>query len=280
LPPKAERCWGEPEDGDCIGFTIDPRTGGIDRTVFRPHASEKPMYGGGKQCSPIAYPVARPDITKKGIEQIGDFRTEALHRGLQEAEFDDAALIGLLVLALAAENVEVRGDTGSCASRARIAATITEGGALTSDLAILRQAGRDLLRQVLNCSKGWHGSGLVARIAGEAIGADQYLPNMADDEFLKTLSKAGIQRTAREAGVPVLPQTAKEIRAALLRHVGQGRFVLPQARFALTEAEVAVRDAAKNVESGSSDIGLDDWEESFPEQESNEADIAFHFAAA
>jgi hypothetical protein len=240
LPPKAERCWGDAEEGDSIGFAIDPRTGKINQTIFRLHGPGEAARGNsGKPNGTAPYPVARPDISKKGIEQIGDYRTEALHHGLQEAQFDDAALIGLLVLALAADNVELRGEHASQMGRRQIAASITEGGALTSDLAVLRQAGRDMLRQALNCSKRWHGSGMVARIAGDAIGADQYLPNMADDEFLKTLSKAGIQRTARESGVPVLPQTAKEIRAALLRHVGQGRFVLPNVRFALTEAEQA-----------------------------------------
>jgi hypothetical protein len=42
-----------------------------------------------------------------------------------------------------------------------------------------------MLRQALNCTNRWHGSGTIGRIVGEAIGADAYLPGMATEEFLR-----------------------------------------------------------------------------------------------
>ena len=61
---------------------------------------------------------------------------------------------------------------------------------------------------------------------------------MANDDFLNCLSKAGIERAAADAGVSALPKTGKEIRAALIAHVGEGTYVLPAACFALNSAEV------------------------------------------
>jgi ParB family chromosome partitioning protein len=46
-------------------------------------------------------PKPRPDVTRKGIEMIGDFRTDALHEALSRAPIEDDTLMALLVLAFA-----------------------------------------------------------------------------------------------------------------------------------------------------------------------------------
>jgi hypothetical protein len=88
-----------------------------------------------------------------------------------------------------------------------------------------------MLVEILSCREGRSSSGLVARLAGAAIGADEYLPNMATEEFLSCLSKPALTRALD--GTPVLPRsTAKETRRNLVDHFAKdGHFVHPAARF-------------------------------------------------
>lgn len=140
-------------------------------------------------------PKIRPDVTQKGLAMIGDFRTDALHQALREAQIEDSTLLGLLVLALAGRNVAVQSgaDIGPI-DRVAIAATITEGGVLTSDLKLVRTAARNMLVAALSCRDNMSNSGPGARIAGEAIGASLYLPTMATDEFLSCLSRQALEK--------------------------------------------------------------------------------------
>ena len=252
LPPRAERTYGQPREGDQIGFFIDQRTGEVGEIPFRiPERSAVGRASGGDAGGAgFEQPKApRPEISKKGVEQIGDLRTDALHQGLREAPIDDAKLLGLLVLAFAGLNIRVEsaadravsqqfGSYSAGGSRGSIARRLIDGGHLTSDLDVLRTSARDMLVQVLSCREGMTQSGVVARVAGDVIGADAFLPNMADEEFLKTLSKGGIENAIR--GLGLAPRnTGKEMRAALLEHVGQGRYVLPGACFALQAEELS-----------------------------------------
>lgn len=49
----------------------------------------------------------RPDVTRKGIEMIGDLRTDALHDALAHAPIEEDTLTALPVLAFAGTNVTV-----------------------------------------------------------------------------------------------------------------------------------------------------------------------------
>ena len=81
-------------------------------------------------------------------------------------------------------------------------------------------------------------SGIVARIAGAAIGADGFLPNMGTEDFLDCLSRLALERSCKET--PVLPRArVRETRAALVEHFATGRFVHPAALFAPDAAEIA-----------------------------------------
>ena len=44
-------------------------------------------------------------MTRKGIEMIGDIRTDALHEALGRAPIEEDTLLALLVLAFAGQNV-------------------------------------------------------------------------------------------------------------------------------------------------------------------------------
>lgn len=242
LPLKARETYSKPGRGDHVACYVDPRTGEVKQVAYR--LSEPKRNARTGEAETPTPPRTRPDVTGKGIAMIGDLRTEALHQALRESPIEDDQLLGMLVLALGARNVDVRSGVKDKAfasyghACARIADQLTEGGALTRDMAILRHAAREMLVQALSCREGHSQSGMNARYAGTAIGADLYLPNMATPEFLKCLSKPAIERAA--SAERVLPRnTGKETRAALIAHVGTGTYVHPAARFAPTAAELA-----------------------------------------
>ena len=151
--------------------------------------------GGGDDAS--APKKTRPEITQKGTEIIGALRTEALVKSLEVNACDDMTLIGLLVLAFDAKNVTVQSDRPTHSTRTKLVQSITDGGRLTHDAERLRVVARQMLAAVLSCSIGRSDSGLVARIAGDALGADAHIGNMATEDFLGCLSKAGSRRSDR-----------------------------------------------------------------------------------
>ena len=166
---------------------------------------------------------------------IGEMRTEALVKALGREGLTSETLIGLLVLALAADNVSIR--THEYAPIQSIAGVIAEGGKLTSDTALIQTTAIKVLQTVLSCRLAYGvGSGLAARIAGEAIGADADLPHMGTEEFLACLSRGALEAEASRHRV--LPRgRVKDTRAALVEQVRETRLVLPAAQFALTEQE-------------------------------------------
>ncbi|MGE6744298.1 plasmid partitioning protein, partial [Allorhizobium pseudoryzae] len=74
-------------------------------------------------------------------------------------------------------------------------------------------------------------SGMVARIAGDAIGADKYLPNMGSEDFLLCLSRQALEASCAEASIQPR-QKVRETRAALVEHFATEHFVHPSGRFA------------------------------------------------
>ena len=180
----------------------------------------------------------RPEITHKGDEIIGALRTEALVKSLEVNAVDDATLIGLLILALNARNVSIQTHGSGHATRTKLVQSITEGGRLSHDVERLRVVARQTLANVLSCSLGHGDSGLPARIAGDAIGADAHLGNMATEEFLSCLSKTAIERVG--SSLNVLPrQRVKDTRAAVVAEAAGSTYIHPAALFALSQAEIA-----------------------------------------
>jgi len=247
------------------------RTGEVNQVAYcLPEPRQSASTGSVETEKPA--PKARPDITAKGMAMIGDLRTDALHHALGEASIGDDVLMGLLVLGLGGCNVQVHSGAASKGYgwRERIAETLTEGGVLTQDLAVLRTAAREMLVEVLSCRVNMSQSGMGARHADAAIGADLYLPNMATPEFLSCLSKQAMQRTASANGVAPR-NTGKETRAAVIAQVGTGSFVHPAALFPPTAKELEARrhpaslianggDGPEDVVSGKdkNDAGNDD----------------------
>ena len=96
-------------------------------------------------------------------------------KSLEVKQCDDTTLIGLLVLSLAAQNVVIQTKDSTQSTRTKLVQSITEGGQLSHDAERLRLVARQMLASVLSCSLGHGDSGLVARIAGETLGADAHL---------------------------------------------------------------------------------------------------------
>ena len=260
LPPKAQRFYGKLGNGggESVGYCVNENTGQVDTVPFTlpvPAATTRGKdTGGGTPDGVPAMPAkTRADVTQKGQAMIGDMRTDALHAALRDEPIDDGTMIALLVLALAGSNVEVK--TGLVRgplerdSRAAIAGTLTEGGAITSDPAALQQAARAMLAYTLSCRENWSKSGAVARLAGDTIGADSHLPNMATPEFLSCLSKAAVEGVALDLNVPVQP-TGKATRGAVIARVGEGRWVYPQAVFSGGEGAMAAEVASEQRRHG------------------------------
>jgi hypothetical protein len=111
-------------------------------------------------------------------------------------------------------------------------------GKLEFDRETLQLAARGVLIDALSCRENRTDSGLVARLAGETIGADGFLPNMGTEEFLSCLSRGALEGSCKDT--PVLPrQKVKDTRAALVEHFKEGRFVHPSALFAPDATKLA-----------------------------------------
>lgn len=264
LPKKANQVYGKPSKSDHAALYLD-RDGKVQTVHYRMPEASKPEGGnagsadGAIEDDSAVAPKARPDVTQKGHDMIGDFRTDALHEALGRAPIEDDMLMALLVLAFAGQNVRVdSGAEGTFYAGKRFSrhavTLIGEDGRLSPDRETLRVAARSVLIDVLSCRRGMSDSGLVSRIAGDAIGADEFLPNMGSEEFILCLSRQAMEASCAEAGVQVRPKV-RETRAALVEHFATEHFVHPSARFAPGSDETLewlrtgeVNDAAVDID--------------------------------
>ena len=242
LPKKAERVYGKPGKADVIGCYLDPHSGDVKQVAYRmpPEKSATKAGEKGEAAAPEApQPKARPDVNQRGNAMIGDFRTDALHQALTEREIPDQTLVALLVLALAAKNVSVQSGAALGAwDREAIRDTLIEGGVLTADPDLIRAAGRAMLKAVLSCRDNLSNSGIDARIAGEAIGASEFLPTMATEEFLSCLSRQALEHAAAAHGVCVEVRV-RDTRARMVERFTGTTYHYPSALFRLTQDELA-----------------------------------------
>lgn len=240
LPKKAERVYGKPSKSDSVAMYLD-RDGKVQSVVFRMPEAKKARGDAGETGT---VPTARPDVTRKGMDMIGDLRTDALHEALARAPIEDDTLMALLVLAFAGTNVSVMSGAsgaslyGSASLGEHAARLFNAEGALEFDMDTLRVAVRSLLIDVLSCREGRSKSGIVARVAGDVIGADGFLANMGTEEFLSCLSRPALEAACKDT--PVLPrQRVKDTRAALVQHFAENRFVHSSALFEPDAAKLA-----------------------------------------
>jgi ParB family chromosome partitioning protein len=291
LPPKAIPVHGKAGKGTVTGHYIGARDGAVETISYRMPdppakkgrgantAAHDPNSDGDAADAPTTV-NARPPVTKDGQRMIGDFQTDALHQALSTTKIDDLTMLGLFVLAASGGNVEVRtGDTSvttTHGARDAIAGAVVENGVLVRDPETVRTSARQMLRYMLSLRQsGWQSnSGLPARIAGDAIGADAHLANMATQDFLACLSKTEMERVA--SANAVLPrQTGKATRAAFIERFREERFTHDGSRFALTADEQ--KEHAARVQRASS-ILTDQDEEDTGRDRSEEEDPGADFS--
>jgi len=246
LPAKAQRVYGKSGKGDCTAMYLDQK-GAVQTAVYRMPEVKKPVVKGrgdtGSSSDTVetddidvgGLPKSRPNVTRKGIEMIGDLRTDALHEALAHAPIEDDTLTALLALAFAGQNVSVAsGADGHAYGFGRMARhavrLIGPDGRLAYDRETLQQVARAVLVDVLSTREDRTQSGMVARVAGVAIGADAHLPNMGTEDFLACLSRQALEAACADTSVQPKPRV-KDTRAALVEHFKEGRFVHPAALF-------------------------------------------------
>ncbi len=287
LPPKAERVYGKPGKSDSAAMYLD-REGKVQTVAYRMPKLDKKEKGAGPGSSAesVAAVIAkpRPDVTRKGHEIIGDIRTDALHEALARAPIESDTLLAMLVLAFGGQNVSITSGnaTGYAQIKHHAARLIGEDGRLGFDTETLQQVARSVLIDVFSCRENRSDSGVVARVAGAAIGADAFLPNMGTEDFLSCLSRTALEAACKDT--PVLPrQKVRETRTALVKHFEESRFVHPAALFA--PAPDAITAWAERHSSADEDE-LDDADEASGgfdsddgEDETGETDDAYADAA-
>jgi hypothetical protein len=105
------------------------------------------------------------------------------------------------------DNVTVDSGSGLCGDdRQAICLTLIEGGVMTADVDLLRQAARKMLSGVLSCRENRSQSGPFVHIDIETICASLRLPNMATEESLSCLSRGALETVARVEGVNIAPR--------------------------------------------------------------------------
>jgi ParB family transcriptional regulator, chromosome partitioning protein len=264
LPKKAERVYGKPAKGDSTAIYLD-RDGKVQSVHYRmpePRKTEgrSGLAGASKEADDGTDAVGRtrPEVTQKGQDMIGDFRTDALHEALARAPIEDDMLMALLVMAFAGTNVRV--DSGASDTvfgpkrfQRHVARFYSPDGRLSFDMDSVRVAARSVLIDVLSCRRGMSNSGVVSRIAGNAIGADGFLPNMGTEDFLLCLSRQALEAAAKS--VNLVPRArVRETRAALVDHfAADAAFVLPAALFAPDPKDIA--DLMKHADDVAGDDG-------------------------
>jgi len=179
-------------------------------------------------------------------------------------------LMALLVLAFTATNVRVdsgaeSGIFGAKRFTRHAARLFDQEGHFAFDRDTLRVVARSVLVEVLSCRRNASNSGTVARIAGNAIGADEFLPNMGTQDFLSCLSRPALETSCAEASIQPRPKV-RETRAALVEHFRDGHLVHPSACFAPDSAELfdwiasgaaAIPDDEPDDEPGADDRDVD-----------------------
>ncbi|ANH09035.1 MAG TPA: ParB N-terminal domain-containing protein [Shinella sp.] len=261
LPKKAEKVYTKPQKSDHTAMYLD-RTGKVQTVHYRmPDEKKKAKAKAGKDGSgavsgadEVIVTKPRPDVTQDGYKIIGDFRTDALREALGRAPIEDDTLMALLILAFAGANVNVQspssdGLIGTSRFNRHAAMLLDENGKLDFDVDTLRVAARSALIDTLSCRRGHTSSGVVARIAGDAIGADSFIANMATEAFVECLSRPALESSC--AAVSILPgKRVRETRTALVEHYKEGVFVHPAARFAPELGELSYLLKARDLAMG------------------------------
>ena len=179
-------------------------------------------------------PPAPKRLTQAGRELLAELRTDGLRAALRDRPAQPETALAVLLLALAADNVQVSGERGMRFGRTDfhdIAAAVfvvleqapNEQGAMLDRLATEAAARILICRGV----KAGNGSGDAAEWIGALIDADRALPRLDREELLAAMSAEMLAEIAPAHGVK--PGKAAAMRRDLAGQAPALR--LPEARF-------------------------------------------------
>jgi ParB/RepB/Spo0J family partition protein len=179
----------------------------------------------------------RGPLTEKGRILVAAAKTTAIRCALRDRrDWRPEQLLGVLVLALAGDNVQVLGDPASKYTRtsfvdlaARLVNADGSPALITGDL-VLAIAAEAAARVIVCAPTGALGntSGAAAEWIGAAIRADRDMPRLDTPEILAPATGDTLRAAAREAGLPV-GGSSKALRDRLAGHAE--RLTLPGSAF-------------------------------------------------
>lgn len=194
----------------------------------REQDSQDEQDGEDDAAAPAA-PPAKPRWTEKGRIEIGARKTAALQVALRDrVVFSAAEPLRLMLLALAAKNVTVRGAGGGKVDFSDIVSAAHQIG--TGDLdreCALGRLAMEALARFLRCDPvvatyGNVSSGPAAEWIGDAVEAEQRLGDFDDAELLSCASGEALRTLAEAAKIPVkATATAKAMRSAITGKLGE-----------------------------------------------------------
>jgi len=278
LPKKAERVHGKALKSDRTAMYLD-REGKVQSIVYRLPDEKKSTVKGGTATiggtggdEPIVASKPRPDVTQRGHDVIGDYRTDALHEALGRAPIEDDTLMALLVLGYAGTNVRVDSGAGGAMFggtrfNRHAAMLFDDDGKFLFDLDTLRIAARKTLIDVLSCRRGMSNSGVLSRVAGGGLGGGALLPNMGTVDFLQCLSRPGPENSCSEAAGSPRPRR-RRTRAAPVEEFHEGHFCYTPARLAPELSELSEILKARGIAAEDDEQTEDDQAESDGEEAS------------
>ena len=198
-------------------------------------------------AAPVKAPPPKPKdrFTEKGRILIGQLKTDALRFALRDRPVPQAAeLLRLLLLALTADNVTIRGQVHGAMADIAAAAWAIDPASDPVD-ARLRRVAAEALARILRCgpTAGEAHSGAAAEWIGERLAAERDLPRLDRDDLLATASIEALQHAAADADLDT-KGTAKALRARLAGHAEslrwpEARFYADRPRFEPPESEAA-----------------------------------------
>lgn len=98
----------------------------------------------------------------------------------------------------------------------------------------------------------------MSRIAGAAIGADSFLPDMGTEDFLLCLSRQSLEAVAKDAGIQPYARV-RETRSALVEHfAGDATLVHAAALFAPDMEDIAALLRHGDLNAGGDDEAIVD----------------------
>lgn len=203
----------------------DGGQGAVAAGALRPDdaADDDAPDGKGQDAAPDPTPDPTPEpeaprpFNRRGMMLIAAAKGAALRKTLDEAALPPGRVIALLILALCADNVDIRGvPDGHFADLAT--RLLAPGGQLLevsdADLCAMGQTALGRLLHVGTPEAGRTASGWAAEWIGAAIGADAGLDRFDSQDFLTTASLAELKRAA--AGAALLATgTAANLRERL-----------------------------------------------------------------